>query len=86
MVNRPSAVVRPAIPAGDPFGLKKMGDDELEVFCRDLYVSILSREDCGELHAAAGAQLEQMDREGRKWAAFYSRPDIAAACAKNRAK
>ena len=73
-------------PDGDPFGLKKMSDDELVAFCRDLYVSILSREDCGELHTGARAQLEQMDHEACKWAEFYSRPDIAAACAKNRAK
>ena len=73
-------------PDGDPFGLKKIGDHELEGFCRDLYVSILGREDCSELHAGARAQVEQMDREARIWAEFYSRPDIAAACAKNRAK
>lgn len=73
-------------PDTDPFGLKKMTDDELEGFCRDLHVSILSREDCAELHAGARAQLEQIDREARKWAEFDSRPDIAAACAKNRAK
>ena len=73
-------------PDGDPFGLKKMSDDELEGFCRDLYVSILSRDDCAEMHARARANLEQMDREARKWAEFYSRPDIAAACAKTHAK
>ena len=73
-------------PASDPFGLKKMSDDELEGFCRDLCMSILSREDSAEMHAEARAYLEKMDREARKWAEFYSRPDIAAACAKNRAK
>jgi len=73
-------------PGGDPLGLKKLSDEELERVCRDLYVSILGREDCAELHAGASAQLEQMDHEARKWVEFYSRPDIAAACAENRAK
>jgi hypothetical protein len=75
-----------AAPDDDLFGLKKMTDDELEALCRDFHVWVLSREDCTELHADARAQLEQMDREARKRAEFYSRPDVAAACAKNRAK
>ena len=71
-----------AAPGSDPFGLKKMSDDELDGFCRHLYVTILSREDCPELHAGVRAQLAKMDREARKLAEFFSRPDIAAACAK----
>lgn len=57
-------------PDDDPFSLKKLTDDELEAFCRNLHVSILSREDCAELHAGVEAQLERMDREACKWAEF----------------
>jgi hypothetical protein len=75
------------VPPPDEFGIGKMTSHELEVMLHDVRKALIAHpETSADERERAQLALNEQEATVRSWLAFYQRPDIADAIARNRAK